>query len=260
MFESIATFISGNLLDILLVIVGASAFVIYWLQERRKISEAASLIIMQVEDLQKRIPEINSFIVDGKLNDGAFYESQLLLKTDYWNEYKHYFVRKIDSFSFSLFDSFYDCASEILEQQQFMKNLQKNSMFLTQQMIMQMESISISQCLSWCKQNSVNTDQLSAALANTIPNTLSSDQKNALENMLKQVATGNQNPDLNAFWVIYGNHKDKLHKIVNQGALTQYIPVQIRITLENALKRYSSIQIVGCEGYRKIKKLASRRF
>ena len=259
-FETIAAFISENLLDILLVIVSASAFFIYWLQERRKISEAASLIVMQIEDLQKRIPEINSFIVDGKLNDGAFYESQLLLKTDYWNEYKHYFVRKIDSFSFSLFDSFYDCASEILEQQQFMKNLQKNSMFLTQQMIMQMESTSISQCLSWCEQNSVNIDQLSAALASTISDKLSPEQKSALENMLKQAATSNQNPDLNTFWTIYGKRKDNIHKIVNQGALTQYIPVQIRITLENALKRYNSIQIVGCEGYKKIKKLASRRF
>lgn len=72
---NIVAFISENWLDILLVIVGASAFVIYWLQERRKVSETASLIIMQIEDLHKRIPEINSFIVDGKLNDGAFYES-----------------------------------------------------------------------------------------------------------------------------------------------------------------------------------------
>lgn len=257
---NIVAFISENWLDILLVIVGASAFVIYWLQERRKVSEAASLIIMQIEDLHKRIPEINSFIVDGKLNDGAFYESQLLLKTDYWNEHKHYFVRKIDSFSFSLFDSFYDCASEILEQQQFMKNLQKNSLFLTQQMIMQMESTSISQCLSWCAQNPVNMDQLSAALTSTIPDKLAPEQKLALENMLKQAATINQNPDLNTFWSIYGKHKDSIHKIVNQGALTHYIPVQIKITLENALKRSNSIQIIGSEGYRKMKKLAQRRF
>ena len=53
---NIVAFISEKWLDILLVIVGASAFVIYWLQERRKVSEAASLIIMQIEDLQKRIP------------------------------------------------------------------------------------------------------------------------------------------------------------------------------------------------------------
>lgn len=94
MWREIGGFISINWLNILLVVVGASAFFIYWVQERRKVSEAASLIVMQVEDLQKRIREIGSYISEGILNDTAFYESQILFKTDYWNQYKHYFIRK----------------------------------------------------------------------------------------------------------------------------------------------------------------------
>lgn len=62
MWREIGGFISINWLNILLVVVGASAFFIYWVQERRKVSEAASLIVMQVEDLQKRIREIGSYI------------------------------------------------------------------------------------------------------------------------------------------------------------------------------------------------------
>ena len=131
MWEKVANFICGNWLNILLVIVGASAFIVYWVQEHRKISEAASLIVLQVEELQTRIAEISSYISEGKLDEGAFYESQMLFKTDYWDKHKHYFVRTMDPFSFETFDAFYNCASEILEQQQFMKNLQKNSMFLT---------------------------------------------------------------------------------------------------------------------------------
>ena len=42
----------------------------------------------------------------------------------------------------------YNCASEILEQQQLMKNLQKNSLFLTQQMLMQSETNYILQILA----------------------------------------------------------------------------------------------------------------
>lgn len=140
MWANIANFVSKNWIDILLVIVGASAFIIYWVQERRKISEAASLIVLQVEELQTSIAEVGSYISEGKLNDGAFYESQMLFKTDYWDKHKHYFVRKMDSFSFRMFDEFYNCASEILEQQQLMKNLQKNTLFLTQQMLMQSET------------------------------------------------------------------------------------------------------------------------
>ena len=130
MWEKAIELIFSNLIDILLVIVGGSALFIYWVQERRKVSEAASLIIMQIEDLQKRIREIGSYISEGNLNDTAFYESQSLFKIDYWNQYKHYFIRKLDSFSFNTFDEFYNCASEILEQQELMKTLQKNFSFI----------------------------------------------------------------------------------------------------------------------------------
>ncbi len=51
--------------DIALIVVGGFALLIYWLQERRKISEAASLIVMQVEELQKRMREIKTYICDG---------------------------------------------------------------------------------------------------------------------------------------------------------------------------------------------------
>ena len=62
MWENFIQFMTRNWLDVLLVFVGASAFITYWLQERRKISEAASLIVLQVEDLQKNIAEIDSFV------------------------------------------------------------------------------------------------------------------------------------------------------------------------------------------------------
>lgn len=54
--------------DIALIVVGGFALLIYWLQERRKISESASLIVMQVEELQKRMREIKTYICDGQLN------------------------------------------------------------------------------------------------------------------------------------------------------------------------------------------------
>ena len=179
MWEKICIFITENWLNLLLAIGGLSAFFIYISQEKRKVSDAASLIILQVEDLQKRISEIGSFIVNGNIDYGAFYESQPILKTDYWNEYKHYFIKKMDAFSFNTFDEFYNCIFEILEQQQLMKDLQKNFFFLVQQ---------------------------------------------------------------------------------NQAISNPFIPDQIRISIENALKKYHSISIIGCEGYRKLKKIGKRKF
>ncbi len=260
MWTNVANFFNENWIDILLVIVGASAFIIYWVQERRKISEAASLIILQVEELQTRIAEVGSYISEGKLNDCAFYESQTLFKTDYWDKHKHYFVRKMDSFSFRMFDDFYNCASEVLEQQQFMKNLQKNSLFLTQKMITQSEMNYILQTLSMCAQNPVDVSKILEAIGKSFPAEASDEQKTALENLLKRMIASNQNIDQNTFWNNYNQSKANLHSVINQNAFTNYIPVQIRITLENALKKYNSIQVIGCEGYRKLKKIANRKF
>lgn len=260
MWEKPIQFIGSNWLDLSLILVGASALAVYWLQERRKVSEAASLIVLQVEDLQKRIAEISTFIVNGQLNDAAFYESELLFKTDYWNEYKHYFIRKMDAFSFSTFDSFYSCASEILEQQQFMKNLQKNSLFMTQQMLMQMETNALQQALACCEQNPVNMQNLVSAVGSTLPKDMDPEQRRTLENMIAQFGAANPNADMNTFWQVYSKKKNALHTVINQNGLTHYIPLQIRITLENALNKHKAIQIIGCKGYSKLKNIGQRKF
>lgn len=259
MFETIGTFFKDNWIDLALIVVGLSALLIYWLQERRKVSEAASLIVMQVEDLQKRMREIGAYIVDGRLNEGAFYESQPLYKTDYWDQYKHQFTRRMDAFSFSTFDDFYNCAAAVLEQQQLMKNLQKNAFFITQQMLMQMETTSIMQNISLCAQNPVDPQQLINAIANSIPADMDNQQRLAVENTLKRVLSSNPNVDFDLFWNAYNTHKSSIHTIINQKAFTEYIPLQIKISLENALRQYGTIQIVGCTGYGKMKKLAERK-
>lgn len=251
-------FFINNWVDLLLIIVGLSAFVIYFIQERRKISEAASLISMQVEEIQKQISEVGTFIVNGKLNESAFYESQILFKTDYWDMYKHYFVRKIDAYSFSLFDDFYNCASEILEQQQLMKNLQKNSFFLNQQCIINIEANAVQQSLSICMSDHIDVSQLIKALESTESVSMDEKQKIALENTIRQICTANSNVNFDCFWKQYREFQNNMYAVVNNKAFTTYIPEQIRITLENALKRNNSIQIIGCEGYRKLKKLAKR--
>ena len=174
--------------------------------------------------------------------------------------YKHYFVRKMDSYSFSLFDDFYNCTSEILEQQQLMKNLKKNSFFLNQQCLMNIEAGALQQQLSICEQNFVDVSQLIKAMESAFPADMDANQKIALESVIRQVCTSNSDVNFELFWKQYNKFKNNIHTIINQNALTSYIPVQIRITLKNALKKNSSIHIIGCEGYIKIKKFAKRKF
>lgn len=259
MLSEIISLFMNNLKDILLIGVGFVALVVYFIQEHRKVSEAASLIVMQIEDLQKRIREIGSFISEGVLNDTAFYESQILFKTDYWNKYKHYFIRKLDSFSFNTIDEFYNCATEILEQQELMKNLQKNFFFYTQQTIMQMEANTILQSLNLCSQNPVNTNEVVEGLVSTIPDGMNDEQKKAVQNMFKQFSVQNQNINYDQFWGLYNKEKQNIINSINQGAIDRYTPIQIRISIENALKKFNSISVIGCEGYIKMKKIAGRK-
>ena len=110
-------FIKDNWANILLIIVGSFALATYILQERKKKIDAASLIVLQIDEFQERLREISTFIVDGQLNETAFYESLPLMDTDYWNKYKHYFVRKMDATSYTALNQLYEYVSEIQEQQ-----------------------------------------------------------------------------------------------------------------------------------------------
>ena len=120
-------FIAKNWVNMCLVLVGSFALVIYILQERRKRIDAASLIVLQIDEVQEKLREISTYIVDGKLNETAFYESLPLIEENYWSKYKHYFVKKMDAMSYGSMNQLYDYVLGIQEQQQLMKILQKNA-------------------------------------------------------------------------------------------------------------------------------------
>lgn len=240
------------------VLVGFVALLVYILQARRKVSEAASLIVMQVEELKKKIQEIGSYIVDGKLDSSAFYESQPLFEKNYWNEYKHYFVNKIDHSSFTIFNEFYNCASEILEQQQFMKQLQKDYFLLTQHILINAESSFFQKAMKKDSQEPRKT--IFEVLVSMLPEKVSMEQKNVINDILKNIESSY--PD---FYSRIINHdfernKNKFHQFINNQGLTSYLPIQSRITIEKHLKREASIEIIGCKGYNKMKRIAAGKF
>ena len=122
MLELLKDFWFTNWVNVLLIIVGGSAIVLYVVQERRRKTEAASLLVLQIDELLDRIREISTYITDGQLNATAFYESLPLFEENYWKKYKHFFVKNMDSASYASLNQLYNYASEIQEQQQLMKN------------------------------------------------------------------------------------------------------------------------------------------
>lgn len=233
-----------NWLTICLIGVGLSAFGIYKLQERKKINEAALLIILQIEELQGRIRELSTFIEDGRLNYNAFYESLPLMETNYWDKYKHLFVRKMEASSYNTINLFYQYMSEIQEQHLLMKNLQKNIFFHIQNIIDTIETRLISENLP-----PMNSFLPPPNNLNTIPN---------VPNTTSQSIP--QHFDLTQFLNKFIPQRDNLKHIFNQNILFPYIPDQIRTSLEKILKKYSMLEITGTNGYRLLKKYSNRWF
>ena len=124
---------------------------------------------------------------------------------------------------------------------------------------MQMEGTAILQALNSCSQSPVDVNEVVEGLVATIPDGMNGNQKQAVENMLKQFSATNQNRNYDQFWSIYNKEKQDIIMAVNRGALDRYTPMQIRISIENALKKLNSISVIGCEGYTKMKKIAGRK-
>lgn len=251
-------FVSSNWANLLLILVGTFAVIIYFLQERRKSIDAASLIILQIDDLQKRLQEISSYVINQQLNSTAFYESLPLIEDDYWGKYKHLFVKQMDATSFSSLNKFYDYVSVIQEQQELMKNLQKNSFVATQTAITNIESHFLTMDLnnSW---NGTDSQQLITSLMNTIPQGTSEEDKNIIQKFLQQSTRNNPNADINQLSSIFDQQKRRIVEVVSRNGFTPYIPEQIRISLEKAIKEYSLLSVIGSEGYQLLKKISKRR-
>ena len=74
--------------------------------------------------------------------------------------------------------------------------------------------------------------------------------------VLDDLMKANPNFDANQFWKIYSTKKDLLKTIVNSSPYISYVPTQVSETFNKAIKNISSIEVIGCEGFRKLKKIA----
>lgn len=257
--EDVLKFVSINWVNMLLVVVGSFALVIYLLQERKRKIEAASLIVLQIDELQERVKEISTYITNGQLDEISFYESLPLMEENYWDKYKHYFVRKMDATSYVALNHLYDYVSEIQEQQLLLKSLQKKGFYATQSVWSDIEKQFIIEGLSNA-QEGVAPQSVASVLTEAIPASITEKDKKTLSSFLEQMASQNQNFDTNQFWNIYRKQQGELRTVLNQNALTKYIPIQIATSLEKMLKKYSMLGTALNNGYHVLQKISKKKF
>lgn len=248
-------FIKVNWVNLGLIIVGLSAVWIYKAQEKEKLRDAASLVVLQIDELQKRVQEIQSYITNRGLNDIAFYESLPLIDVDHWKNYKHLFIRKIDNKSYDSINKFYQFVTSMQEQQELIRNLQKNHFFIKQNAISNVEISFIIETLREVDSSSVSREQLQE-ITQDASAVINEKQQEVLAKLIRQIEQNNPNIDMDRFWRIYQNKRGRFITITNGDSLTSYVPEQILSTLQSLLKQYSLLEIVGIEGYRKLCKIA----
>lgn len=200
---------------------------------------------------------MQSYITEQGINFSAFYESLLLMDTNNWNKYKHLFVRKIDNKSYNNLNKFYQYILCIREQQELLRNLQKNYFFVKQNAISNTEFMYICETLREVQQSIITPEQLQ-----TLHNSIPKDGENGLNqqiisNLEIQLQQKNPNIDIERFWAVYPNKRQLFLNITNGNSLTAYTPMQISTTIQAVLKQYVLSKITGTDGYKKLRKIAN---
>ena len=99
------SFISENWLNILLVIVGLSAFGVYFAQKRDQRKSAATLLKSQIDAIEKSVAILRN---DHDLGNISVYQLNVLINENMWEKYRHLFVKRMTRSETDTIQEFYD--------------------------------------------------------------------------------------------------------------------------------------------------------
>ena len=113
--KNILSWVWENIFDIALVIVGASAFFTYILQQRNEKRTAATLIIEQIDSIENIIEDLkNTYIHNNNtLDDNSVYLSKEISYDGAWTSYKHLVIHQLSNSEFCLVQKFFNSAYQI---------------------------------------------------------------------------------------------------------------------------------------------------
>ncbi len=252
--KQIINFFTENWNNILMIGVGTLALVVYKLQKKSEKRNAAILVISQINELKEKVGRIVEIISNNQLNATGIYETLDILDDNQWNKYKHLFVGDIDSNSIRIINDFYEGVSLIREQLVLAKKLQQQAFFNNQQML-------ASNCNYFLMQEFENNTKLLSSNCKDLLESISTTNEN--EEKLKKASIqifDTQVSEKNSKSQILNRYFQKANDIKSlfgtDGLFISYLPEQIHVTIEKELDKLSQIEIIGCEGFRNLKKIA----
>lgn len=100
----------NNWLDILLVLVGTSAIVVYILQKQSERKAAATKVLLQIDQIEKSVTALKS---TRPIDNIAVYKAPVLLEHNSWEECGYQFYKHLQRDDIRLIDDFFVCAAEL---------------------------------------------------------------------------------------------------------------------------------------------------
>lgn len=103
-------FLLNNWVNLLLVLVGLSAFGVYFWQKNDEKRTAATLVKGQIDVIEERVGILKN---DHQLGSVAVYHSRTILQENLWEKYKHQLIKELSKNDADIIQSFFDNAEQI---------------------------------------------------------------------------------------------------------------------------------------------------
>lgn len=103
-------FILNNWSDLLLAIVGLSAFAVYIWQRKDQRGAAATLVKGQIDTIERNVSTLKN---DPNLGNISIYRSKNILIGNHWENQKHLLVKKLSQSEIDTIQRFFDNATQI---------------------------------------------------------------------------------------------------------------------------------------------------
>lgn len=100
----------NNWIDLLMIGVGLSAFVVYFMQRNTEKKIAATLILGQIDAIEKSISVLKD---DNELGTVSIYRMSPIIKENMWEKYKHLFVKNLSGMEYELVQKYFERAEQM---------------------------------------------------------------------------------------------------------------------------------------------------
>ncbi len=126
MIKGVFIFIIRNWFSILSLLLASAGFLVYFISNIKNKREKVTIIVIQIQELSNKLTNFNSTFIqnDNLLNPVSLYNSETLIKNNYWEKYKHMFVLDIGYKNYESINRFYEYIEGLNAQVELFKRIE----------------------------------------------------------------------------------------------------------------------------------------